>query len=89
MHVKPLSGPLIAACADIVGRIGPQASHASIPMMAANTKSTKSTASREMIEGPEAWDRFRNAVKTALTVPKSAILENERKKARAKKKRSN
>jgi hypothetical protein len=27
----------------------------------------------EMIEGPEAWTRFRDAVKKALTVPKSAV----------------
>ncbi len=27
----------------------------------------------EMIDGPEAWTRFREAVKKVLTVPKSAV----------------
>ena len=42
----------------------------------------------ELIEGPDAFDRFRAAVKAALMVPKSAILEQEHRakaeKAKAK-----
>ncbi len=30
----------------------------------------------EMIEGPEAFDRFKRAVKAVLTVPKSAMPES-------------
>jgi hypothetical protein len=30
-------------------------------------------ATLDMIEGPEAWTRFRDAVKKVLTVPKSAV----------------
>jgi hypothetical protein len=40
----------------------------------------------EMIEGQEAWDRFRIAVKAVLKVPKSAVLAHERKQKVAKKK---
>ena len=30
-------------------------------------------STREMVEGPEAFTRFRDAVKKVLTVPKSAV----------------
>jgi len=43
---------------------------------------------REMIEGPEAWERFQAAMRAAISVPKSAILKEEKRRARIKKKRA-
>jgi hypothetical protein len=41
----------------------------------------------EMIEGPEAFTRFRNAVKKVLTVPKSAMPPSPFGKSGKKRKR--
>jgi hypothetical protein len=38
----------------------------------------------EMIEGPEAWERFQEAMGAAISVPKSVILKDEQRRARAK-----
>ncbi len=41
----------------------------------------------EMIEGPEAFDRFRDAMRAILKVPKSALPPSPFKKWKPKKKR--
>jgi hypothetical protein len=43
---------------------------------------------REMIEGPEAWERFQGAMRAALSVPKSAILKDDKRRARARGKKA-
>jgi hypothetical protein len=43
---------------------------------------------REMIEGPEAWERFQGAMRAAICVPKSAVLKDDKRRAREKKKKT-
>ena len=44
------------------------------------------TGTADMIEGTEAWDRFRDAAKKMLSVPKSAVANPFGKDKRKKKK---
>jgi len=46
---------------------------------------TSNKSHAEMHEGPETWSRFRKAMKTIVSVPKSAAVP-ERRKAPAKRK---
>jgi hypothetical protein len=43
-----------------------------------------SSKQREMIEGREAYDRFRNALKAALSVPKENLSPRTKKQAKKK-----
>jgi hypothetical protein len=43
-----------------------------------------SSKHREMIEGPEAFKRFRDALKSALSVPKGSLPARTKKRAKRK-----
>lgn len=47
-----------------------------------------SSHASDMHEGPDAFDRFRRAMKTIVRVPKAAVVAPARRKAPATKKRS-
>jgi hypothetical protein len=38
-----------------------------------------------MIESPEAWERFQDAMRAAVCVPKSAISKDDKRRARTRK----
>jgi hypothetical protein len=46
----------------------------------------KASSSAEMHEGPDAFDRFRRAMKTIVSVPKRAVVPTRQKKSNPKKK---
>lgn len=41
---------------------------------------------REMIEGSEAWERFQKVMRAVISVPKSAILKDEKKRRKQERK---
>jgi hypothetical protein len=55
-----------------------------IPQKCENIKAMKAPA--EMIEGPEAWERFQAAMKKLVSTPKSTMPPSPYKKTAAKKK---
>jgi len=47
---------------------------------------SKKSINREMIEGPQAFSRFRSALKAALSVPKENLSPRTKKQAKKKSK---